>query len=375
MAKEFLLALDAGHGLTTPGKRCLKAIDPKETREWVLNDRVCRYIAERAAMYEGFKTMRVDDPTGKTDVSRQERCRRANNAGADLYLSDHHNAGIRGGSGGGVVAFCMRGGVAAKQWRDELYAAIIAAGGLKGNRSNPTQEKNFDVLVQSRMPAVLIEYGFMDSTADVPVILTEEYAKTVGYAVADCIAAREGMKLIGFVGFADVTESAWYADAVRWAVRKCITKGADDNNFKPDDICTRGQAVTFLHRLYDTPEADGVYIPFADVDPAAYYAKAVQWAVQHGITLGTGDNRFCPDEPCTRGQIVTMLWRAAGEPEGVFEYTPFDDVKPDSYYAEAVNWAYSTGIASGVGANRFCPDEGCTRAEMVTFLHRMNTTI
>ena len=247
MAKKFLLALDAGHGMTTPGKRCLKALDPNETREWFLNDRVSRYIAERAAMYEGFETIRVDDPTGATDVSLTERCNRANAAAADLYLSNHHNAGINGGSGGGVVAFCMRGATKAKVWRDELYEAVVSAGGLRGNRSAPVQEKNYDVLVKSDMSAVLIEYGFMDSSVDVPVILDEGYARTVGYAVADCIAAREELALK--TGFVDVGADAWYADAVKWAVERGITAGMDATHLGPDEPCTRAQVVSFLYRM------------------------------------------------------------------------------------------------------------------------------
>ena len=195
MSKKFLLALDAGHGLYTEGKRCLKSIDPNETREWILNDRISKYIENRAKTYKGFEIIRVDDETGKTDVSLRTRCQKANNSGADFYLSNHHNAGINGGSGGGVVAFCMRGASeSTKNWRDELYNAVVSAGKLKGNRTDPTQEVNYNVLVWSDMPAVLIEYGFMDSTVDVKYILSEEYAKTVGFAVADCIAKLAGLE-------------------------------------------------------------------------------------------------------------------------------------------------------------------------------------
>lgn len=247
MGKEFLLALDAGHGLHTAGKRCMKAIDPNETGEWRLNDRVSRYIAERAAGYQGFGVLRVDDVSGQTDVSRSERCRRANEAKADLYLSNHHNAGINGGSGGGVVAFCMRGGAKARQWRDALYGAVVAAGGLRGNRSEPCGERNYDVLVQSDMPAVLIEYGFMDSSADVPVILSEEYAKTVGYAVADCIA--QGVGLRKKAAFRDVPEDAWYAGAVAWCAERGLMQGTSQDRFEPERAVTRAELAAVLARM------------------------------------------------------------------------------------------------------------------------------
>ena len=123
-----------------------------------------------------------------------ERCRRANEWGADLYYSAHHNAGVGGGTGGGVVAYSLNEGTRGAMWRDELYGAIVGETGLVGNRASPKATANFYVLRNTAMPAVLMEHGFMDSAADVPVILSEEYAKGVGRAVADCIARRQGLE-------------------------------------------------------------------------------------------------------------------------------------------------------------------------------------
>ena len=190
----FKLALDAGHGMDTQGRRIPATLDPEEHREWWLNDRVCRYIAQAAAEYEGFETLRVDDVTGREDVTMSERCRRANRWGADLYYSAHHNAGVGGGTGGGVVAYSLNEGTRGAMWRDELYGAIVGETGLVGNRASPKATANFYVLRNTAMPAVLMEHGFMDSAADVPVILSEEYAKGVGRAVADCIARRQGLE-------------------------------------------------------------------------------------------------------------------------------------------------------------------------------------
>lgn len=190
----FKLALDAGHGIHTGGRRIPANLDQEEHREWWLNDRVCRYIAQAAAEYEGFEILRVDDVSGEEDVTMSERCRRANAWGADLYYSAHHNAGINGGKGGGVVAFCARGSEVGRPWRDALYQAIVDATGLVGNRATPRAEMNYDVLTMTAMPAVLVEHGFMDSPADVPVILREDYAAAVGRAVADCIARRQGLE-------------------------------------------------------------------------------------------------------------------------------------------------------------------------------------
>ena len=187
------IAYCAGHYRNTPGKRIPASLDKNQTREWVLNDRVAKYFAEAAATY-GVKLLRTDDPTGQTDISIVKRTAKANSWGADIYLDIHHNAGVNGGKGGGVVGFCNPGSAKGKAFRDGIYKAVIAAGGLKGNRAQPLQEKTFDSLRLTKMPAVLMEYGFMDSSVDVPVILTEAYAKTVAYATMEGIAAVAGLK-------------------------------------------------------------------------------------------------------------------------------------------------------------------------------------
>lgn len=190
----FKIAYCAGHYTGTPGKRCLAAIDPNETREWVLNDRVADHFAKAAAEYEDVELLRTDDPTGKNDISIKSRTKKANDWGADLYVDMHHNAGVNGGNGGGVVAFCYPGSTNGKKYRDAIYEAVIAAGGLRGNRSQPLQEKRFDSLRYADAPATLLEYGFMDSTSDTPVILTDAYSKMVAYATMEGIAKAKGLK-------------------------------------------------------------------------------------------------------------------------------------------------------------------------------------
>ncbi len=190
----FQIAYCAGHYMGTAGKRVPKYLDPDQTREWWLNDRVADYFARAALEYEGVEIMRTDDPTGKTHISIKNRTKKAHDWGADLYLDIHHNAGIGGGSGGGVVAFSKKKDATGKRYRDAIYAAVIAAGGLKGNRANPLVEKNYDTMVKSKAPAVLIECGFMDSRTDHPVIATEAYAQKVGYGVMEGIAKVAGLK-------------------------------------------------------------------------------------------------------------------------------------------------------------------------------------
>ena len=123
-----------------------------------------------------------------------QRVAQANDWGADLYIDMHHNAAGKLFSGGGVEAFCYPGSAEGKKYRDAIYKAVIAAGGLKGNRVSPLQEKAFDSLELTNMPAVLIEYGYMDSTVDAPVILTDDYARKVGYATFETVAALHGLK-------------------------------------------------------------------------------------------------------------------------------------------------------------------------------------
>lgn len=190
----FKLVLDAGHGLYTAGKRCDVRFDPNQTREWTLNSRICNKIEALLKSYDGYDLMRVDDVTGKNDIDLTVRTNNANKFNADFYLSMHHNAGVNGGSGGGVVAFVYPNVDAkTKSWQTDLYNAIIKYTGLKGNRATPIAQADFHVLRETYMPAVLIEAGFMDSKTDVPIILAEDFADKVAKACVEVIVAKGGL--------------------------------------------------------------------------------------------------------------------------------------------------------------------------------------
>ena len=137
----------------------------------------------------------------------------------------------------------------------------------------------------------------------------------------------------------------------------------------PDGICTRAQIVTFLWRAAGSPAPSSTEMPFTDVPADAYYRNAVLWAVENGITGGTSATTFSPDAPCSRGQIVAFLWRSKQSPMVAAE-NPFMDVNAADYYHNAVLWAAENGITGGTGANTFSPDAPCTRAQIVTFLYR-----
>lgn len=167
--------------------------------------------------------------------------------------------------------------------------------------------------------------------------------------------------------FYDVPNNAYFYEAVKWAVENGITTGVGNDLFAPEQPCTRAQIVTFLWRAAGSPEPKAMS-SFADVSTDAYYAKAVAWAVENGITTGTGDGKFSPDATCTRAQSVTFLFRAIGKL--VDSKAEFSDVLTDSYYANAVAWAVENGVTNGIGDGLFGPDNSCTRAQIVTFLFR-----
>ena len=169
--------------------------------------------------------------------------------------------------------------------------------------------------------------------------------------------------------FTDVPAGAYYEDAVGWAVEKGITKGTSDSTFTPDGVCTRAQAVTFLWRAAGSPAAKAGSLPFADVKAGSYYDDAVRWAVENGVTVGTSATTFSPNATCSRAQIVTFLWRAQKSP-AAGSANPFDDVAGSAYYADAVQWAVQKDITKGTGATAFSPDANCIRAQIVTFLYR-----
>ena len=172
----------------------------------------------------------------------------------------------------------------------------------------------------------------------------------------------------GETGFTDVPAGAYYAEAVKWAVSQGITAGTSGTTFSPEASCTRAQVVTFLWRAAGSPVVTDA-MDFTDVPADAYYAEAVRWAVSQGITAGTSATTFSPEAICTRGQIVTFLWRAAGSPV-VTDAMGFTDVPAGAYYAEAVRWAVSQGITAGASATTFSSESICTRSQIVTFLFR-----
>ncbi len=182
------IAIDAGHGLTTAGKRCLKSIDASQTREWFLNSRIAEKLEELLKGYN-CSVMRTDDTTGKTDVSLSERCDRANAWGADIFISIHHNAGLNGRTGGGTQVY-YHGDSERTARAKRLYDAVVAETKLVGNRSSKVIKKDFYVVTYTKMASFLLENGFMDSPEDTPVILTDAHANKTAQGIFNFLVAE-----------------------------------------------------------------------------------------------------------------------------------------------------------------------------------------
>lgn len=189
-----IIALDAGHGLKTLGKRCMKKLDPNETREWFLNDRIMDMVqADLEANYDCI-VLRVGDTTGAKDISNSARAKAANNANAFMYVSMHHNAGLNGKNGGGTVVYYASSKPERLEQATELYNEIVGLTKLVGNRSQKVIKKNFTVIAKSNMPAFLVENGFMDSPTDVPIILSESHAIKTAQGVVNFLEMEFGIQ-------------------------------------------------------------------------------------------------------------------------------------------------------------------------------------
>ena len=171
--------------------------------------------------------------------------------------------------------------------------------------------------------------------------------------------------------FTDIPAGAYYVDAVNWAVKTGVTGGTGANTFSPDEACTRAQVITFLYRAAGSPDISAYENPFTDVKEGDYYYAAAIWAAANGIAGGTSTTTFAPGATCTRSQVVTFLYRAAGSPTSQIT-NAFTDVAATDYFASAVAWAASNNITGGTGANTFSPNAACSRAQVVTFLFRAN---
>lgn len=210
----------------------------------------------------------------------------------------------------------------------------------------------------------LIAQGYGINPALTRVTLNGEALYDAGYRVK-AIAAE--------IVFEDVKEGAYYASAVDWALNKRVTNGKSGTVFSPDENCTRGQAITFIWRALGSPAPATVACPFSDVKESDYCYQATLWAAENGVTKGTDGDTFSPDKICSRGEVVTLLWRAVDEPEPTVTCCSFTDATPAAYYYEAMLWAVEKGVTNGMSETAFGPNVACSRGQIVTFLYRSDS--
>ncbi len=202
---------------------------------------------------------------------------------------------------------------------------------------------------------------------------TADFTLPSGHSYADgvcTVCGKEEPTEAPVNPFTDVKNGDYFFHPVLWAVEKGVTNGTSATTFSPEEPCTRAQVVTFLWRAYGSPEPVQGENPFTDVAEGTYYYKAVLWAVEQGITTGTTATTFGPDKTCTRGQVATFLYRTQGKPAVSDSTNPFNDVQTGAYYYDAVLWAVENDITQGTGKGKFSPENDCTRGQIVTFLYR-----
>lgn len=303
----------------------------------------------------------VDTPaTSTTAGSKHEKCTKCTaTRNANTVISATGGGSSSGGGGGAGVT---------------TYAITVQNsknGAVTASHKSAAKDTAVTLTVTPDKGYVLDTLNVLDSK-NKAVKLTEKngkYTFTMPSGKVTVSAAFKAAAPASENPFTDVPSGAYYEDAVVWAVKKGITSGTSATTFNPDGSCTRAQAVTFLWRAAGSPEPKSATMPFTDVPAGSYFEKAVLWAVENGITKGTSDTTFSPDASCTRAQIVTFLWRAGGSP-AVSGNSAFSDVAADAYYAAAVAWAEKNGVTGGIGGGLFGSDNTCTRAQIVTFLHR-----
>lgn len=247
----MIIAIDAGHYRSTPGKRCMKKLDPNETREWYLNDRMARHVEALLADYD-CTVLRCDDRTGEKDTELYERAAKANRAGAAAFISIHHNAGINGGTGGGICVFrAENASETTKKFQKAVYDETVKRTGLKGNRATPLPVTNHTVTYNAKMPSILGEFGFMDSSTDVPIILTDEFSQKCAAGIVAALVEIFKIKkkeIKKMDKFPDIKDSG-YRDYINRAAELGLMQGFADGSFRPNEPVTRGMLAAVAVRL------------------------------------------------------------------------------------------------------------------------------
>ena len=253
----------------------------------------------------------------------------------------------------------------------DLKAVYGSAGAFEEEDSVFFTEESWNAFIEAK-DAALAVIEKEDATAEEIAAATE----ALQAAIDNLEVKEDDGKVDENPAFEDVAEDSYYIDAILWALENGVTEGTEGTayepgaKFSPETTCTRGQVVTFLYRAAGEPEYAETACKFTDVQASDYYYDAVLWAVEKGITDGTAADKFSPNDPCTRGQVVTFLYRAAGEPTPETTENVFTDITVKDYYYNAILWAKENGITDGISDTQFGPSDPCTRGQVVTFLWR-----
>lgn len=350
------IAIDAGHGKYTSGKRCLKSIDPNETREWWLNQRVATQVVTHLQRC-GANVLRLDDPTGETDVPLKTRSRSSNRWGANWCVSIHHDSGIGGGSGGGATVYVYSGShsAASDRLQANVYDAFTATVGPFGNRAQPLNSANFHMVRKPTMPAILIECGFMDSTVDTPMILTEDFARKAALGIAKGICNAAGL--------------AWVAEAGQ----------AQDNVTTKEEIdMTKAEVEALIDQRVETKVAAKLAaltgIAGTGDKPSPWAKEAVEWAQEHGLFAGDGNGNYGWQCLVTREQLAVILYSAVS----LFDSMMVDwlarqgEHPADSWALPALDFCQDNNYMVGDGNGNMRPQSFVTRQELAQVIQNMN---
>ena len=276
-----------------------------------------------------------------------------------LTITNRPTGGGGGGGGGGFV--------------EQTYDIVVNAadnGVVKSDRSSAAAGTTINLTVTPNIGYVLSDLVVTDAKDNTLKLTDKGDGKYTFVMPSSKVTVKSSFApASGDGAFVDVKSDDFFYDAVQWAVDNKVTTGTSATTFDPNGICTRAQAVTFLWRSAGCPAPTSTTMAFTDIPAGSFYYDAVLWAIESGITKGTSTTTFSPNDTCNRGQIVTFLYRAMKSPEANAT-NPFQDVAADAYYADAVLWAVEKGVTTGTSATTFSPNADCTRGQIVTFLYR-----
>lgn len=360
------ILLIAGHGAGDPG--AVAKIDgvtyqeAKLTREVVFNLKpLLEQYGATVSVYPTTRNAYADSqPSQHGKLSST-----ANFKAYDYVLEIHFNSAAKdlGGNGATTGVECFWPSRGASTGVELPITSRIAKFGFRQRQNRAGQLAVINTANGYGVKANLLEVCFVDDADDMRLYMKNR--KAVAQAIADGIGAVYKLKKAPFV---DIANNAFRSD-IEWGISKGITTGYADGSFRPNEACTRGQVVTFLWRFAGCPNVVGTKCPFVDVAASSPYYKAILWAVEKGITNGVDATHFKPNELVTRAQFVTFLWRHAGKGTASIK-NPFADISESSVFFKAILWAVERGITNGVDSKHFMPNANCTRAQTMAFLHR-----